>query len=74
MAMFGELNKTYLHNEEGGKFNRGSFYFRPNPWSVDEMAKAMADIAERAALYYFSKYRENHFDKSPWLAAPRLGV
>jgi type II restriction enzyme len=65
MAMFGELNKTYLHNEEGGKFNRGSFYFRPNPWSVDEMVSVMADIAERAVLYYFSKYRENHFDKSP---------
>lgn len=64
MAMFGELNKTYLHNEEGGKFNRGSFYFQPNPWSIDEMVKVMADIAERAVLYYFSKYREDHFDKS----------
>lgn len=63
MAMFGELNKTYLHNEEGGKFNRGSFYFRPKPWSVDEMVSVMADIAERAVLYYFSKYREDHFDK-----------
>ena len=63
MAMFGELNKTYLHNEEGGKFNRGSFYFRPNPWSVDEMVNVMADIAERAVLYYFSKYREDHFGK-----------
>jgi len=64
MAMFGELNKTYLYNEEGGKFNRGSFYFRPNPWSVDEMFKVMADIAERAVLYYFSKYGEDHFEKS----------
>jgi type II restriction enzyme len=64
MAMFGELNKTYLHNEEGGKFNRGSFYFRPNPWSVDERVNVMADIAERAVLYYFSKYREEHFEKS----------
>lgn len=64
MAMFGELNKTYLHNEEGGKFNRGSFYFRPKPWSVDEMVNVMADIAERAVLYYFSKYREDQFEKS----------
>lgn len=64
MAMFGELNKTYLHNEEGGKFNRGSFYFRPNPWSVDEMVKVMSDIAKRAVLYYFSKYREDHFQRS----------
>ena len=64
MAMFGKLNKTYLHNEEGGKLNRGSFYFRPNQWSVDEMVNIMRDIAERAVLYYFSKYREAHFQKS----------
>jgi len=61
MAMFGKLNTTHLHNEESGKFNRGSFYFRVKPWSVDEMAHIMKDIAERSVLYYFSKYRENHF-------------
>ena len=61
MAMFGHLNKTYLHNEEGGRFNRGSFYFRENEWSVDEMFTIMLDIAERSILYYFSKYREDHF-------------
>lgn len=64
MAMFGKLNTTYLYNEGGGKFNRGSFYFRPEPWSVDEMAVIMKDIAERAVLYYFSKYREDHFRPS----------
>lgn len=61
MAMFGKLNKTYLHNEESGKFNRGSFYFRPEKWSVEEMASVMRDIAERSVLYYFSKYGEAHF-------------
>jgi len=61
MAMFGRLNTTYLHNEEGGKFNRGSFYFRPERWSVDEMVEIMKDITERSVLYYFSKYREDHF-------------
>lgn len=61
MAMFGQLNTTYLYNEGGGRFNRGSFYFRPEPWSVDEMATIMKDIAERSILYYFSKYREDHF-------------
>jgi type II restriction enzyme len=61
MAMFGKLNTTYLHNEEGGKLNRGSFYFRPEKWSLDEMSRIMKDIAERSVLYYFSKYRENHF-------------
>ncbi|MGQ9733289.1 MAG: EcoRI family type II restriction endonuclease [Candidatus Zipacnadales bacterium] len=63
MAIFGKLNTTYLYNEEGGKFNRGSFYFRPQPWSVDEMVEIMRDIAERSVLYYFSRYREDHFQK-----------
>jgi type II restriction enzyme len=61
MAMFGKLNATHLHNEEGGKFNRGSFYFRPEKWTVAEMSAVMTDIAERSVLYYFSKYREEHF-------------
>jgi type II restriction enzyme len=64
MAMFARLNKTYLHNEQGGKFNRGSFYFRPEPWSVEEMVQIMTDISERSVLYYFSKYREDHFQKA----------
>lgn len=63
IAMFGELNTTFLHNEEGGKFNRGSFYFRAGKWSVDEMASVMKDIAERSILYYFSKYREEQFQR-----------
>jgi len=63
MAMFGRLNTTQLYNEQGGKINRGSFYFRPEPWSVTEMATIMKDIAERSILYYFSKYREEHFLK-----------
>jgi type II restriction enzyme len=61
IAMFGELNKTHLHNEEHGKINRGSFYFRPDKWSVAEMADIMIDIAKRSVLYYFSKYTEKHF-------------
>jgi len=61
MAIFGRVNKTYLYNEEGGKFNRGSFYFRRAPWSVQEMTRIMKDIAERSILYYFSKYGEDYF-------------
>lgn len=64
MAMFGRLNKSYLHNEEDGRFNRGSFYFRAEEWTIDEMFEIMKDIAERAVLYYFSKYREDHFTNS----------
>lgn len=61
MAMFGKLNKTYLHNEADGRFNRGSFYFRAERWPADEMFDIMKDIAERAVMYYFSKYREDYF-------------
>lgn len=64
MAMFGRLNVTHLHNAEAGKLNRGSFYFRPHRWTVREMREVMQDIAERAVLYYFSKYRETHFRQS----------
>ncbi len=63
MAMFGRLNKTYLHNEQDGRFNRGSFYFRPRQWTVDEMYHVMFDIARRSILYYFSKYTETRFEQ-----------
>lgn len=62
IAMFGSLNKTYLHNTgTDGKFNRGSFYFRSKQWRVHEMLKVMKDIAERSVLYYFSKYGKERF-------------
>lgn len=61
MAMFGRLNATYLHNDEGSKFNRGSFYFRDEKWTVEEMSRVMTDIAERSILYYMSKYGEERF-------------
>jgi len=64
MAMFGKLNTIYLYNEGNGRFNRGSFFFRPQQWSIDEMASIMKEIAERAVLYYFSKYGEEHFQSS----------
>ena len=65
MAMFGKLNTTYLHNEQDGRFNRGSFYFKEQKWSVEEMADIMSDIAERSVLYYLSKYGKSHFRPVP---------
>lgn len=59
MAMFGQLNKINLRNE--GCFNRGSFYFRKDKWSVDEMAKVMYQIAEQSINYYFEKYGKETF-------------
>lgn len=62
IAMFGHLNKTYLHAlGPHGIFDRGSFYFRETGWSIDEMAEIMTDIAKRSVQYYFSKYGENRF-------------
>lgn len=61
MAMFGRLNQIHLHNDAEGRLARGSFYFREQRWSVDEMAEVMWDIAKRSVLYYLSKYREEHF-------------
>ncbi len=59
IAMFGQLNKTYLYNKQ--QFNRGSFYFRKKKWSVKEMADIMYEIAEQSVFYYFSKYGEANF-------------
>lgn len=56
---FGELNKTFLFNTQ--KTNRGSFYFRQNKWTIDEMYEIMFDIAKRAIHYYFSKYQKENF-------------
>jgi type II restriction enzyme len=65
IAMFGHLRKTYLHNLGAqSQFDRGSFYFREEEWTVDEMAEVMTDIAERSILYYFSKYGKARFLES----------
>jgi type II restriction enzyme len=62
IAMFGPLNKVQVVNEgEGGKFNRGSFFFREAPWTREEMERIMFDIAERSVHYYFAKYGKDQF-------------
>ncbi|MBQ9694323.1 MAG: type II restriction endonuclease [Kiritimatiellae bacterium] len=59
IAMFGDLNTVYLHNN--GPFNRGTFFFRPSAWRKEEMYQHCLDIAERSILYYLSKYGKEHF-------------
>lgn len=62
IAIFGRLNETYLHAlGSDNQFDRGSFYFRPRQWTIDEMADIMFDIAKRSVQYYFSKYGEKRF-------------
>jgi len=62
IAMFGNLNKTYVMNQgPNGVFNRGSFYFREPKWSEEEMVEIMSDIASKSIQYYFSKYGKTNF-------------
>jgi type II restriction enzyme len=62
ISMFGELNTVRVHNEGlKGIFNRGSFYFREERWTVAEMFKIMKEISEKSVHYYFSKYGEDCF-------------
>ncbi|MGV9718764.1 EcoRI family type II restriction endonuclease [Rhodococcus pyridinivorans] len=69
IAMFGKLNETNVVNiGEGGQFNRGSFYFRREEWTVDEMEEITYDIASRAIHYYFAKYGPQSFAPDEFIA------
>lgn len=62
IAMFGPLNKISVVSEgEGGIFNRGSFFFREDKWSEDEMAEIMYEVSKRSIHYYFAKYGDKFF-------------
>lgn len=62
IAMFGPLNRTVVVNEgPEGVFNRGSFYFRAKPWTTEEMADQMHDVAKRSIHYYLAKYGDGYF-------------
>lgn len=64
IAMFGELNTVNVVPEgEEGLFNRGSFFFRLEPWSLREMSDVMFDVGSRAIHYYFAKYGDDAFLK-----------
>lgn len=62
IAMFGELNQISVLDEgPNGCFNRGSYYFRQDKWTFEEMRNIMVDICERSVHYYFAKYGKHHF-------------
>ena len=64
IAMFGQLNQINVVNEgDHGRFNRGSFFFREDPWSIDEMIERMYTVASRAIYYYYSKYGIEKFKR-----------
>ncbi len=62
IAMFGPLNVINVVNQgESGLFNRGSFFFREMPWTIEEMTDTMYEVASRAIYYYFARYGEDKF-------------
>ncbi len=62
IAMFGTINADHTANEgPNGIFNRGSYYFRSEYWTSDEMYKILYDVAKRSIYYYFSQYGEESF-------------
>jgi type II restriction enzyme len=62
IALFNPLNRTSVLNEGMAKnLQRGSFYFRVNKWTVDEMAKILVDISTQSIEYYFGKYGKKYF-------------
>lgn len=62
IAQFGRLNREHLHKQGGAnEFDRGTFYFRANEWTEDEMASFSYSVAEKCVFYYFSKYGEAEF-------------
>jgi type II restriction enzyme len=62
IALFGKLNVNNTCNSgPNGIFNRGSFYFREEKWTEDEVYTRMLEVAVTAVEYYFKKYGKENF-------------
>lgn len=62
IAMFGPLNEIQvLDPADAPTFSRGSFFFRVEWWSAEEMAPLLVDIASRSIYYYFAKLGQAEF-------------
>lgn len=59
IAGFIEINNVRLYNN--GPFNRGSFFFREEPWSVEEIDEIMYQIASESIEHYLDKYGQETF-------------
>lgn len=63
IAMFGPLNEINVINQgEAGQFNRGSFFFREEEWTAEEMVSVMFEVASRSIHYYFAKFGPKLFE------------
>lgn len=55
IAMFAPLNKIEVKSQGGPvKLNRGSYFFRAKPWTVEEMVKVLYKVARSALVHYQS--------------------
>jgi len=62
LAMFGPLNRIDVANlGDDGQFNRGSFFFREQTWTVEEMTPVLTEIARRSIYHYYSRYGTSRF-------------
>jgi len=63
IAMFGPLNEINVVPEgTKGQFNRGSYFFREEPWTVEEMTNTFVEVARRSIHFYFAKYGSDAFE------------
>lgn len=62
ISLFGTLNEDHTFNEgPNGIFNRGSYYFKAEYWTLEELYDILHDVAKRSIYYYFGKYGEESF-------------
>ncbi|KQO98757.1 EcoRI family type II restriction endonuclease [Leifsonia sp. Leaf264] len=61
IAQHAELNTVNVHKEGKNRLARGSFFFREQPWSKDEMIQAMTQVASTATQYYLDKHGAESF-------------
>lgn len=62
IAMFGKLNTDHTASEGPfQEFNRGSYYFREEYWTAEEIKKILLDVARKSIFHYFSKYGDDAF-------------
>lgn len=60
IAMFGNLNKEYLTPTDCFFF-RGSYYFRRQHWTEEEMYSRCLPVAEKSIYHYFSLFGKEYF-------------
>lgn len=62
IAMFGHLRTIYMVPQGGnGEFLRGSFFFREEQWTEDEVFNVLIEIAIRSVHHYFARFGEATF-------------